>query len=117
MGTNIIYTYQTKIDFPVKEGKGPFNLRSKFSALMNKLLKMEWSIIIGPADGKDSKWASTRELPPEDRFNEVSVMRQETCKDKSHVIVHAKIKTTWKLNGMKGEHGILRYLHQHSIFL
>eukprot|EP00957_Ditylum_brightwellii_P085469 6501348-Ditylum_brightwellii.AAC.1 len=65
-GAKMIYTYQTKIHFPIQEGKGPFNSRSKFSALMNELQQMERSVIMGSAYGEDNEWASTRELPTGD---------------------------------------------------
>eukprot|EP00957_Ditylum_brightwellii_P111237 8482176-Ditylum_brightwellii.AAC.1 len=78
---------------------------------------MERSIIIGSADRECNEWASIKELPSEDKFNKAFAMRQEMHKEKSHVIMHANIKTTWKWNNTKEEHGILWYLQQHGIFL
>eukprot|EP00957_Ditylum_brightwellii_P160391 12209879-Ditylum_brightwellii.AAC.1 len=49
-GAKTIFMYQTKIEFPVPGGKGTFNLCATFSALMNKLLKMDRDIMNGSTD-------------------------------------------------------------------
>eukprot|EP00957_Ditylum_brightwellii_P100770 7680488-Ditylum_brightwellii.AAC.1 len=72
-GSKIIFTYQVKIDFQAPEAESKFNLMSNFSALMNKLLKLERSIVIGSSKG-DEEWTTTRNLQPHLNFNEYFTM-------------------------------------------
>eukprot|EP00957_Ditylum_brightwellii_P101417 7728865-Ditylum_brightwellii.AAC.1 len=51
----VIYTYQTKIEFPVVENTAMFDLRNQFVKLMQVLQKADRDIMTGTKQN-DTKW-------------------------------------------------------------
>eukprot|EP00957_Ditylum_brightwellii_P106008 8087004-Ditylum_brightwellii.AAC.1 len=94
-GAKTLYSYALKVDFPVQENKGSFNLKEYFTKLMQEIKSMNRDIIIG-ATNEENNWTNPKELPTGNKFTKAFSVKHEMHNNKPRIIMFAKIKTTWK---------------------
>eukprot|EP00957_Ditylum_brightwellii_P108989 8314288-Ditylum_brightwellii.AAC.1 len=91
----VIYTDQTKIEFPVAKNTVMFDLRNQFVKLMQVLQKVDRDITIRTKQS-NTKWNTSCKLPTGNEYNKTFAAKQEERNKNTRVVMFVQITSANK---------------------